>query len=324
MTVLVTGVAGFIGSNLVEYLLNKEFTVVGIDNFAPYYAKKLKLHNLTTIPQSKNFIFIEADLTNPEQMKTKVFEKYSIQAIVNLAGWAGVTECHKQPLTYVFNNTYGVVNLLELAKDFGIYKFLQAGTSSQYGDTPIPWDEKTQTTTPPQVYAASKASAELFGYSYYRNYGINFTAMRFFNVYGPRQRPEMALPMLFKSHLLKRAFPQYQDLNKTGRDYTYVKDICDGIYKILQKELGYQQINLGNGSPQTLKHLIEATEAVIGHKIILKRMEERIGEAEVTFCDNTKAKELVGFEPKYDINSGVKEQYEWFIKQPDWYKFEQY
>jgi len=324
MTVLITGVAGFIGSNLAEYLLEKGLTVVGIDNFSPYYAKKLKQHNLTTIPKSKNFIFIEADLTDAEQMKTKVFKKYKIDAIVNLAGWAGVTECHKQPLTYVYNNTFGVVNLLELCKEFGIYKFLQAGTSSQYGDLPIPWNEETQTTTPPQIYAASKASAELFGYSYYRNYGINFTAMRFFNVYGPRQRPEMALPMLFKSHLLNRPFPQYQDLNKTGRDYTYVKDICSGIYKILQKELGYQQINLGNGSPQTLKNLIEATEKVIGEKIQLQRMEERIGEAEVTYCDNTKAKKLIGFNPEYDINSGIKEQYEWFIKQPEWYTLEKY
>jgi len=324
MTVLVTGVAGFIGSNLAELLLEKDITVIGIDNFSPYYAKKLKQHNLTTIPKSKNFVFVEADLTNPDEMRNKIFKKYKIQAIVNLAGWAGVTECNKQPLTYVFNNTYGVVNLLELAKDYGIYKFLQAGTSSQYGDLPIPWNEKTEAVQPPQVYAASKASAELFGYTYFRNYGINFTAMRFFNVYGPRQRPEMALPMLFKSHLLGRPFPQYQDLDKTGRDYTYVKDICNGIYKILGKELGYQQINLGNGSPQTLRDLIEATETVIGAKINLERKEERIGEAEMTFCDNTKAKELVGFNPEYDINSGVRAQYEWFIKQPEWYKLEQY
>ena len=129
----------------------------------------------------------------------------------------------------------------------------------------------------------------------------------------------MALPMLFKSNLLKKPFPQFQDLDRTGRDYTYVKDICTGIYKILNKEMGYQQINLGNGTPQTLRNLIEATEKVIGDKIELKRMEERIGEAEVTYCDNTKAKELIGFKPKYDINSGVKEQYEWFIAQPEWY-----
>jgi len=324
MNVLITGVAGFIGSNLAEYLLNKDISVIGIDNFSQYYSKKLKDHNLTTIPKSKNFTFIEADLTNPEQMKKKVFTKFKIDAIVNLAGWAGVTECNKQPLTYVYNNTYGVVNLLELAREFGVFKFAQAGTSSQYGDLPIPWNEKTETVTPPQVYAASKAAAELFGYTYYRNYGINFVGMRFFNVYGPRQRPEMALPMLFKSHLLDRPFPQYQDLSMTGRDYTYVKDICQGIYKILLKDLGYEKINLGNGKPQTLKELIKTTEEVIGEPIKIKRMEARIGEATMTFCDTKKATELIDFKPEYSLITGITEQYEWFMKQPEWYKTEQY
>jgi len=206
---LVTGAAGFIGSNLVDYLLAKNAHVIGIDNFSPYYSKKIKELNLTQItqnPKSKNFTFARADLTSGQQMEP-IFKEYKFDAVLNVAGWGGVTQSFEQPLTYLYNNTYGVLNLLELCKKHDVKKFVQASTSSEYGENPIPWTEDMDRDKPLHPYAASKRSAEIFGYTYHKQHGIDFTATIFFNVYGPRQRPEMALSMLIKAFLTNTPFP---------------------------------------------------------------------------------------------------------------------
>ena len=320
MKVLITGVAGFIGSNLTEYMVTKGDEVVGIDNFTPYYSRKIKEHNLNSIniPKSKHK-FIEVDLSDESLMRRLVFSKYKFDVIINLAGWAGVTQSVKNARQYVYDNVYGAVNLMEFAKDYQIPKFVQAATSSEYGDHTVPWTEDMTMTRLKHPYSASKKSAELLGYHYHLNFGIDFTTTCFFNVYGIRQRPDMAIPKMFRSYITKQPFPQYQNLN-TGRDYTYVKDICSGVYLATHKKTGYEFFNLGSSSPTTLGNLIKGVGKTIGGKFKVERKPDRIGEAQLTWADSSKAKKSLGWKPLYTIDSGLKEYWEWFQKQPEWYK----
>lgn len=323
MRVLITGVAGFIGSNAVEYFSNKGDTVVGIDNFNNYYSRKIKQFNLDSVSKSKNFTFIESNLSDPAQMDG-IFKKYKLDAVVNLAGWAGVTQSVDDPLKYVYDNVYGAVNLMEHCKKYGVFKFVQAGTSSEYGENPIPWKEdEADLSKLLHPYAASKRSAQLFGYHYYRNFGIDFSTTVFFNVYGVRQRPDMLIPVMFRNYLNNTEFPQYQG-DESGRDYTYVTDIVSGVYLATHKKTGYERFNLGNSNPTTLGEVKAAVNKAVGGEVKYKMMESRIGEAEMTFADSSKAHTILGWKPEYNIDKGIKEHWNWFKNQPDWYKYGDY
>lgn len=318
MRILVTGAAGFIGSNLADRLLAGGDVVIGIDNFAPYYSRRVKEHNLSLIEKSSEFIFREADLSSEEQMRP-IFREFNPDVIVNIGGWGGVTQSVENARTYVLANTFGVVNLLELCREFGVGKFVQASTSSQYAENPVPWVETMPMDQPRHPYAASNRSAELFAYHYYLNCNIQFTALRFFNVYGPRQRPDMALAVMFRSFMKGEPFPLYQDLD-TGRDYTYVKDICRGVRLATRTEVGYELVNLGSSNPTKLGDFLAAAEKAVGGKIEYRRMKDRIGEVSMTYADSSKAKGLLGFEPEYTVERGVREYWEWFREQPVWYQ----
>lgn len=321
MRVLITGVAGFIGSNAVEYFTRKGDFVLGVDSFTDYYSRKIKEHNLGTI-KADNFVFVEADISDTKKMGS-LYKKYKLDAVVNLAGWAGVTQSVNNPLRYVYDNVYGAVNLMELCREYGVYKFVQAGTSSEYGENEIPWKEDMNLEKQFHPYSASKRSAQLFGYHYFRNFGIDFTTTVFFNVYGVRQRPDMLIPVMFRNFLNDSEFPQFQG-DETGRDYTYVEDIVSAVYLATHKKTGYERINIGNSNPTKMGEVKKAVDNAVSGKVKFKMMEARIGEAQMTFADSSKARELLGWEPKYNINQGIKKHWEWFKDQPDWYKYGKY
>lgn len=321
MRVLITGVAGFIGSSAVEYFTQQGDFVLGVDSFTSYYSKRIKKHNLKTI-KSNNFIFEEADITDTSKMD-ELYKKHDLEAVVNLAGWAGVTQSVNNPLRYVYDNVYGAVNLMELCRENSVYKFVQAGTSSEYGENEIPWKEDMNLEKQLHPYSASKRSAQLFGYHYFKNFGIDFTTTVFFNVYGVRQRPDMLIPVMFRNFLNDTEFPQFQE-NGTGRDYTYVEDIVSALYLATHKKTGYERINIGNSNPTTMGEVKEAVNKAVGGEVKFRMMEARIGEAEMTFADSSKARKLLGWEPVYDINAGIKKYWEWFRDQPDWYKYGKY
>lgn len=322
MKVLITGVAGFIGSNAVEYFCSQGDSVVGIDNFTSYYSRKIKEHNVKDVKGSKNFIFLERDLSDEKQM-SEIFKKYKFDAVVNLAGWAGVTQSVNNPLSYVHDNVYGAVNLMEQCRHNGVLKFVQVGTSSEYGDNKIPWKEDMNLEHQLHPYAASKRAAQIFGYHYFRNFGIDFTTTVFFNVYGIRQRPDMLIPVMFRHFLNDKPFPQYQG-DETGRDYTYVTDIVRALYLATHKKTGYERINLGNSNPTTMGDVKKAVKKAVGGEVKFEMMEARIGEAEMTYADSSKAKKTLGWEPEYNINQGIQEHWDWFKKQPNWYKYGNY
>jgi UDP-glucuronate 4-epimerase len=318
-TILVTGCAGFIGSNFCEYLLKKNYKVIGVDNFNEYYSPKIKRFNLKEFEKNPNIYLIEEDLINYHKIE-EIFKNVSLDAVVHLAAYAGVTYSFEKPLIYVKNNVEVTTNLLDLCVKYKVGNFLFSSTSSIYGDSPSPFREDMSTDHPLAPYPATKKACEVMCSVYSKNYGLNVTIFRFFNPLDIRIRPDLALTKLIKSALYGDEFPQYQDLSSTGRDYCYLQNLLEAMEFALLNPFKYEIFNLGNSSPVTLGKLVETVETVVGKKVNLVRMPERKGEMTLTFADVSKAEKMLGYKSKTPLEFIVEKYYNWFLNQEDWYQ----
>ena len=317
--ILVTGCAGFIGSNLSDFLLNSGYVVIGIDNLNDYYSPKIKKYNIQETLKNPNFIFYELDLLNYSKVE-EIFSRNKIDALVHLAAFAGVTYSFDEPLLYVRNNVEVTTNLLNLCVKYKVTNFIFASTSSVYGNAEAPFVESKSTDNPLAPYPATKKACEVMASVYSNAYGINTTIFRFFNPLDIRIRPDLALTKLIRSAMFGEEFPQYQDLNSTGRDYCYLQNMLEVIAFVIENPFKYEIFNLGNSKPVTLGKLVTAVEDVVGKSVNLVRMPERKGEMTLTFADVSKAEKMLGYKSKTPIEFIVKKYYNWFKDQDDWYQ----
>jgi len=317
MKVMVTGCAGFIGANLTEYLLDKGYEVVGVDNFNDYYDPKIKEFNISEFKDNPRFRLYRTDITNRDELE-KVFQKNKIDAIVHFAAQSGVTLSLKIPALYVKDNVDGTHNLAEFASKHGVKNFIFASTCSIYGSSKPPCDETMDSDHPLSIYPASKKAGEVILYTYHENYDLQVTIFRFFNPLGPRLRPDMAVPKLVRAAEYGYPFTLYQGTG-SERDYTYIGNMLDAIEAVLKNPQKYEIINLGNDKPISLQNLIDSVEKATKKKIKLVKG-YRLGQMSVIFSDSSKAKKLVGFNPSVTLDQMIEKYYEWFKKQPEWYK----
>jgi UDP-glucuronate 4-epimerase len=313
-TVLVTGQAGFIGSHLTEKLLKKGYRVVGVDNFNDYYSPKQKQANIKLLGKDKNFKEYRLDILETEKLK-KVFEENKIELIAHLAARAGVRPSILNPELYKKVNIQGTKNLLEMAKEFKIKRFILASSSSVYGDQKkVPFSESDRLGKPLSPYAASKQEAEKLCREYAGKYRMQMTILRFFTVYGPRGRPDMA-PYLFTEKILKgKPIIRFGD-GSSSRDYTYVGDIVEGIIKAVERPFEFEIINLGNNQPVKLNEFIALIEKLIGKKARIKKQPRHPADVKRTYADINKAKKLLGWQPKTDLETGMRKFIEWYKNQ---------
>ncbi len=312
-TVLITGCAGFIGSQLSKTLLQKNSTVIGIDNFNHAYNPKFKKHNISILTKNKNFHFHTIDITQKTALQ-KLFKKYSIQKIIHLAARAGIRKSIRYPQLYRRVNIEGTKILYSLAQNHDVKQFIFASSSSVYGNSKkIPFQESMQLPTSPSPYAKSKHDAEKILASLYKKKKIPTTILRFFSVYGPHGRPDMA-PYLFTQAILNnQTITQFGD-GTSARDYTYISDITNGIVKVLEKVPDFEVYNLGNHYPVTLNSLIETIEKITKKKMARKILPPRKEESEKTWADITKAQNQLSWKPEVAFESGMKEFITWFKK----------
>jgi len=310
-TVLVTGQAGFIGSHLTEKLLKKGYQVVGVDNFNDYYSPKQKQANIQPLKKDKNFKEYRLDILETEKLK-KVFKENKIGLIVHLAARAGVRPSILNPELYKKVNIQGTKNLLEMAKEFKIKRFVFGSSSSVYGEQKkIPFSESDRLGKPLSPYAASKQEAEKLCQEYAGKYRMQMTILRFFTVYGPRGRPDMA-PYLFTEKILKgKPIIRFGD-GSSSRDYTYVADIVEGIIKAVERPFKFEIINLGNNQPVKLNDFIALIEKLIGKKAKIKKQPRHPADVERTYADINKAKKLLNWQPKTDLETGMRKFIEWY------------
>jgi UDP-glucuronate 4-epimerase len=300
--ILVTGCAGFIGSHLCELLLKKDYGIIGIDNINSYYDVTKKYKNLDILKEYPNFSFFKQDIRT-----TKIILEEKPEIIIHLAGMAGVRYSIENPMEYTDVNINGLINLLEQAVNVKVKKILFASSSSVYGDNiSIPFKETDIIDKQKSPYAVSKKSMEDFSRLYNKMYGLNILAFRFFTVYGPRGRPDMA-PYKFLNKI-KNNIPidKYGD-GSSMRDYTYIDDIIEGLYGAIVNDIpGFEIFNLGNSSPVSLNEFIEKCEEVCGEKAIINQMGMQQGDVEITYADISKSRELLGYDPKVKLEDGLK------------------
>lgn len=309
--VLVTGVAGFIAARTAHKLLERGVEVVGIDNLNDYYDVSLKELRLSEFKDPK-FHFEKIDIENKAALE-QLFAKHKFDVIYNLAARAGVRYSMENPDIYMSTNAQGTLNILECMRKAGVKKMVLASTSSLYAGQPMPFKEDLAVNTPISPYAASKKAAEVMAYTYHYLYKMDISVVRYFTVYGPAGRPDMS-PYIFADKLLKgEELPVFGD-GSQARDFTYVDDIAEGTI-LAGKELGYEIINLGGGNnPYTLHQMIALMEKFSGKKAKLKLSEKVAADMDVTWADISKAKKLLGWEPKVSFEEGIKRLMEWHSK----------
>jgi UDP-glucuronate 4-epimerase len=310
---LVTGAAGFIGSHLAEQLLMQEdIMVTGIDNFDDFYPRHIKESNLEILNASGKFHFIEGDIRSDEWQKEI---REPLDAIVHIAAKAGVIPSIADPLQYEEVNVKGTYCLLEFARRNNISQFVFASSSSIYGmSTNFPWKENDAVMKPVSPYAATKVAAELAGYTYSFLHNIRFIALRFFTVYGPRQRPDLAIHRFTENIWHGKPVRMFGD-GSTRRDYTYVSDITTGIMAAINyRSSMYEIINLGNNKPVYLRDLIQTIESELGRKAVIEQLPEQPGDVPVTFADISKAEQLLGYRPKVSLQEGIRAFCQWYLE----------
>ncbi len=308
--IIVTGGAGFIGSHVVEYLLKNDYLVTVVDNYDSFYPKETKQKNLSAVVSHPNLIFHELDIADANAIDLHLTESY--QAIIHLAAKAGVRPSIENPIAYQRTNVTGTQNLLEFARKKSIQQFVFASSSSVYGiNKNIPWVESDGLLNPISPYASTKISGELLGHVYSHLYGIRFIGLRFFTVFGPRQRPDLAIHAFCKKILNNETIPFFGDGN-TQRDYTYVDDIVTGIIGALNYDkTNYEIINLGNSHAVSLAELVNTLEVVLDKKAIINKLPEQPGDVPITFSNIGKAKELINYSPTTSLKDGVIKFKEW-------------
>jgi UDP-glucuronate 4-epimerase len=313
MKVLVTGAAGFIGSHLCERLLSGGHNVVGMDNFDAFYDPHVKHNNIASCMAQKEFKFVEGDIRD-NGCVDRIFKADGIEMIIHLAAKAGVRPSIENPLSYQDVNIGGTLIMLEAARRHGIKKFIFASSSSVYGNNEkVPFSETDNVDNPISPYAATKKAGELLCYTYSHLYGMDMTCLRFFTVYGPRQRPDLAIHKFSRLIEAGKPIPVFGD-GSMMRDHTYVDDIVDGIVGAMQACSGYEIYNLGESRPIRLDTLIQCIEMSLGKKAIINRLPPQPGDVAITYADVSKAMSRLNYKPKMAIENGLKKFVEWFRK----------
>ncbi len=313
-TVLVTGGAGFIGSHLVRKLLSFRWKVIVVDDFNDFYDPRLKLNNISTFSKNKDFILEKGDITDVNFVK-KVFSKYNPPYIVHLAARAGVRPSLVNPKLYTEVNVLGTLNILEELKKYSVKNFIFGSSSSIYGENKkVPFAEDNITENQISPYAITKSAGEHICRMYSDLYKIPTTCLRFFTVYGPGQRPDLAICKFMTRILKNQPIEMYGD-GTTSRDYTYIDDIVNGIYSSLNNPFKFEVINLGNSHPVSLKDLIVLIETTLNKKAIILKKPMQQGDVERTFADITKAKKLLNWRPVTNIEKGLKTMANWIKKE---------
>lgn len=314
MKVLVTGAAGFIGSHLAERLRARGDEVIGVDNFNDYYDPQRKRRNAAVL-EAQGVVVLEQDIRSREAIFS-LFEAERFDAVGHMAAMAGVRNSVANPSLYMDVNLVATQHLMDAAREFGADNFVFASTSSIYGETPnVPFRETDPCLEPPQPYAAAKRGAELLGYTYHKLFKLNFTATRFFTVYGPRGRPDMMPGLLAKSLYYGDTIPLYE--GDMRRDWTYVDDIVSGVVLALDKPLGYEILNIGRGAPEPLAAFIATIEDVAGKKARLTPKPKLAADVYVTYADISKAQRLLGFEPTTSIRQGIESFWPWYVAEQE-------
>lgn len=311
MAVLITGGAGFIGSTLAQALLARGETVVILDNFNDYYAPDLKRANIAALRPTERLHVIEGDLRRPEDI-ARAFAAAPIERVAHMAAMSGVRNSMQQVETYVAVNTMGSLNLLEAARTHHVQQMVMASTSSVYGTTRIlPFIETDSADRPLTAYAATKRAAELMAHTFYHLHGMNVTILRFFNVYGPSGRPDMMPMKLFQASQDGGVITLFND-GDIARDWTYIGDTVDGVRRALDTPLGYEVLNLGVGSPLSMREFVHIIEALTGRTIHTQSVATPLSDPPITFCNNEKARRLLGFAPQVAVQDGLALTWEWF------------
>ncbi len=308
--IIVTGGAGFIGSNLCDYLLKNKHDVVCIDSFDDYYEPSIKHNNLINALASSNFSLIESDIKEIDFITDQLHGNFD--AIIHLAAKAGVRYSLKHPVGYQESNVVGTKNILELAVKKNIKQFVFASSSSIYGNAPAPFNEDYKDLQPISPYAQTKLFSEKTGKEFSNKYDLNFISLRFFSVYGPGLRPDLVMNKIAASIYKNEKIKIFGD-GSTSRDYTYVDDIISGIMKAIDyKEAKFETFNLGNGNPIKLTEILSIFEEETKGKINIEFVDSIKGESDITWADNNKAKTILGLNPKTDIRNGIKNYLDWY------------
>lgn len=313
MTVFVTGAAGFVGSRLARALLDRGDTVVGFDNLNDYYEVSHKERNLSDLKEDKRFTFVKGDLRDVEHLR-ELMNGHKPGAVAHLAGMAAVRYSIEHPLVYGESNVQGSLNLLEAARfggNDGKPNCVLASTGSVYGsDTPVPFREDAPADRPLAPYPASKRAMELLAHSHHHLFGLPVTVVRFFNVYGPHGRPDM-MPWQWTVAISRGEPITLFNGGRMKRDWTYVADIVDGFVRAIDKPLGYEILNLGCGNPVENVRFVKIIEELVGRKAIAVDKPAPPSEPIVTFADVSKAKKLIGYEPKVMVEEGLANFVQW-------------
>lgn len=311
---LVTGAAGMVGSHLVERLIARGTPVVAVDNFNDYYSPAQKRRNVAGFADHPLVTLVEADIRDAGKMMA-LFEAHKPVAVAHLAAMANVRYSIGRAPLYTEVNITGSVNLLEAARLHGTTNFVFASTSSVYGNTAVlPFIETDACNLPLSSYPASKKAIELLGYTYHNLHGLNFTAVRFFSVYGPRARPDM-MPFMTTDAIVKGTKLTLFDAGQMKRDWTFVDDIVAGVDSALHTPLGYEIINLGRGEPVLMADFVTIVEQLVGKKAVLDTPPAPPSELKVNFASIDKARKLLGYDPTTDVRTGMTRLWDWYRRE---------
>ena len=311
MVILVTGGAGFIGSHLCGRLLREGHRVVCLDNFDEFYDPEIKKKNVQESMGEAQFELIEGDIRDT-QLIPRIFRGQTFDVVVHLAARAGVRPSIDYPKLYEEVNIQGTINLLDACREFGIKSYVFASSSSVYGgNRKVPFSEEDRVETPISPYGATKRAGELFCYTYHRLFGINIACLRYFTVYGPRQRPEMAIHKFTRLIEENERIPMYGD-GQSMRDYTYIDDIIDGTMGAIFGNKGYEIYNLGESHTTRLSDLIRMLEEAFGKRAIIERLPEQRGDMPITYANIEKARRKLGYSPRVSMEEGIARFVEWY------------
>ncbi len=314
MNFLVTGGAGFIGSHVCERLLRNGHSVCVLDDLNPFYEPALKQENLEALSQSggSRFQFLQGDIISRDTVDAS-FKKTKFDQVIHLAARAGVRPSLEEPALYQRVNVEGTVNILEAARTAGVRKLTIASSSSVYGmNSKVPFSESDPIFQPISPYAASKLACEALGHVYHHIYGLDVAMLRFFTVYGARQRPDLAIHKFARLMRAGKPIPLFGD-GSTARDYTYIDDIVDGVLGCTRREFGFEVFNLGESHTVTLARLVELLEHALGIKPLIDRQPPQPGDVPLTYANVDKAKRMLGYNPSTTIEAGLAKFAEWFL-----------
>ena len=311
MIILITGGAGFIGSNLSDSLLNQGHFVICFDNFDDFYDTSNKKKNIREAICSPNYILVEGDIRD-QNLLENIFNEHKPNIVIHLAARAGVRPSVLNPALYYDVNLTGTLSLLEVMRSHNVTKMIMASSSSVYGNNEkVPFSESDSVDNPISPYAASKKATELLCYTYSFLYGFDIFCMRLFTVYGPRQRPEMAIHQFVRKILNKETIQLYGD-GSSQRDYTYVDDIIQGFLNAIDNLKGYEIINLGESQTIPLIALIKSIESLLDMNAIIEWKPKQAGDVDTTFADISKAKKILNYNPQFSMQEGLIRFIEWY------------